>query len=402
MIELKLDLLQTLTLAALVYFAGVELRKRIVWLDRLNIPSAVIGGLLFTTIVLLLHDRVLELQLDTALQPLLSVAFFTSIGMGASLALLRAGGLQVLVFLLFSTVFCFVQNFVGIGIAQVFGENPLLGVMAGSVTLVGGPATGMAFAPIFEQAGLRGAGALALTSATVGIVCGGLVGGPVGTRLIQRYGLAPQSSSRAELKEELDASPEILVVEVDREDSALIRNLVVLALAMIVGSIVSGYIQSLHITLPSYIGAMLVASLLRNLDDARGRFRIDQRTMEFVGNLALNLFLVVALMNLKLWELAHLALPLSVILLAQVVVVLIVALSLSFRLMGRDYDSAVMASGFVGFVLGTTANAIANMQALVARFGPAPRAFLVVPLVGALFIDFTNALIITFFVNLLK
>jgi ESS family glutamate:Na+ symporter len=170
MIDLKLDLLQTLTLAALVYFAGVQLRMRIAWLDRLNIPSAVIGGLLFTTLVLLLHDRLLTLELDTALQPLLSVAFFTSIGMGASLALLRAGGLQVAVFLLFATGFCLVQNLVGMGIAGAFGENPLLGVMAGSVTLVGGPATGMAFAPVFEDAGLRGAGALALTAATAGIV----------------------------------------------------------------------------------------------------------------------------------------------------------------------------------------------------------------------------------------
>ena len=399
MTELKLDLLQTLTLAALVYFAGVQLRNRITWLDRLNIPSAVIGGLLFTVLVLLLHDRVLTLQLDAALQPLLSVAFFTSIGMGASLALLRAGGIQVLIFLLFSTVFCFVQNFVGMGIATGFGENPLLGVMAGSVTLVGGPATGLAFAPIFEQAGLQGAGVLAVSAATAGIVCGGLVGGPVGTYLVRRFKLVPHAGSRAELKAELDASPETLVVEVDREDSSLIRNLVVLALAMGLGSIVSGYIQSLGVTLPAYIGAMLVASVLRNLDDGTRWLRIDQRVMEFVGNLALNIFLVVALMNLKLWELARLALPLSIILVAQVLVVLLFALTASFRLMGRDYDSAVMSSGFVGFVLGTTANAVANMRALVARFGPAPRAFLVVPLVGAFFIDFTNAIIITFFVN---
>jgi glutamate:Na+ symporter, ESS family len=402
MLQLKLDLLQTLTLAALVYFAGIQLRIRIAWLDRLNIPSAVIGGLLFTLLVLLLHDRVLEIQLDTALQPFLSVAFFTSIGMGASLALLRAGGLQVLVFLLFSTLFCFVQNFVGMAIADGFGEHPLLGVMAGSVTLVGGPATGLAFAPVFEKAGLHGAGALALTSATAGIVCGGLVGGPVGTRLINRFGLAPVTGSRAELRAELDASPETLVVEVDREDSSLIRNLVVLALAMAVGSILSRYIQSLGVTLPAYIGAMVVAALVRNVDDGTGWFRIDQRTMDFVGNLALNIFLVVALMNLKLWELAHLALPLSVILVVQVIVVLAAALTASFRLMGRDYDSAVMASGFVGFVLGTTANALANMRALVSRYGPAPRAFLVVPLVGAMFIDFTNALIITWFVNWLK
>ena len=402
MTQLKLDLLQTLTLAGLVYFAGIQLRTRIAWLDRLNIPSAVIGGLLFTTLVLLLHGRVLTLELETSLQPTLSVAFFTSIGMGASLALLRTGGIQVLIFLIFSTLFCLVQNIVGIGIANGFGENPLLGVMAGSVTLVGGPATGLAFAPIFEQAGLRGAGPLALTAATAGIVCGGLVGGPVGTYLIRRFKLASHECSRAELTAELDTSPETLVVEVDREDSSLIRNLVVLALAMGLGSIVSGYIQSLGVTLPAYIGAMMVASVLRNVDDATGWLRIDQRAMEFVGNLALNIFLVVALMNLKLWELAQLALPLTVILAAQVLVVLLFALTASFRLMGRDYDSAVMSSGFVGFVLGTTANAVANMRALVVRFGPAPRAFLVVPLVGAFFIDFTNALIITLFVNWLK
>ena len=402
MTDLKLDLLQTLTLASLVYFAGIQLRRRIGLLDRLNIPSAVVGGLLFTLLVLLLRQQGVTIELNTALQSTLSVAFFTSIGMGASLALLRAGGIQVLIFLLFATVFCLVQNFVGMGIATAFDENPLLGVMAGSVTLVGGPATGMAFAPIFEQAGLRGAGPLALTAATAGIVCGGLVGGPAGTWLIRRHGLKSTARSGAELQAELDTSPETLVVEVEQEDSALIRNLVVLALAMGLGSIVSGHIESLGVTLPAYIGAMLVASVLRNLDDRTRWFRIDQRAMEFVGNLALNIFLVVALMNLKLWELAHLALPLTVILIVQVLIVLLFALIASFRLMGRDYDSAVMASGFVGFVLGTTANAVANMRALVARFGPAPRAFLVVPLVGAFFIDFTNAIIITLFVNWLK
>src|SRR5918992_240969 len=291
MTELKLDLLQTLTLAALVYWVGIQLRKRIGFIDRLNIPAAVVGGLLFTTLVLLLRQKSITIQLDTSLQATLSVAFFTSIGMGASLALLRAGGLQVLVFLIFATVFCFVQNFLGMGIATAFGENPLLGVMAGSVTLVGGPATGLAFAPIFEQAGLTGAGVLAVTAATAGIVCGGLVGGPVGTDLIRKFKLASHSRSRAELNAELDTSPETLVVETDRENSSLIRNLVVLALAMVLGSVVSGYIQSLNVTLPAYIGAMMVASVLRNVDDGTDWLRIDQRTMEFVGNLALNIFL---------------------------------------------------------------------------------------------------------------
>ena len=405
MTDIKLDLLQTLSLAALVYFGGIQLQKRIGWLNRLNIPAAVVGGLLFTLLVMLLRQRNVNVQLDTVLQPVLSVAFFTSIGMGASLALLRVGGVQVLIFLILATIFCFVQNFVGIAIALGFGENPLLGVMAGSVTLVGGPATGLAFAPLFEEAGLRGAGALALTAATGGIVCGGLVGGPVGTSLIRRFNLrstTPKAAASQEVSAEIETPVETIVVEVDREDTSLMRNFAVLALAMALGSQVSVYIQSLGITMPGYIGAMLVASVLRNLDDRTRWLGIDQRAMEFMGNLALNIFLVVALMSLKLWELAGLALPLFLILVAQVAVVMLFAFTVSFRTMGKDYDSAVMASGFIGFVLGTTANAVANMRALVARFGAAPRAFLIVPLVGAFFIDFTNAIIITFFVNWLK
>ena len=176
-------------------------------------------------------------------------------------------------------------------------------------------------------------------------------------------------------------------------------GMVILALAMGLGSIVSRLIQSLGFTLPAYIGAMMVASVLRNLDDVKGWFRIDMQAMDFVGGFALNIFLVVALMDLKLWQLAGQALPLFVILAAQVVIIALVAITLLYRAMGRDYDAAVMAGGFIGFALGTTANAVANMRAICSRYGPAPRAFLVVPLVGAFFIDFTNALIITLFLN---
>jgi ESS family glutamate:Na+ symporter len=394
MLTLKLDLLQTLTLAAVLHFGGLLLRQRVGLLNRLNIPAAVLGGLVFALMVLVGHNRFLSVQLDTSAQPVLNVAFFTTIGMGASLALLKTGGHQVFVFLLVSTVFCLVQNFLGMAIATGFGQNPLLGVMAGSVTLVGGPATGLAFAPLFEQAGLIGAGTLALTSATFGIVCGGLAGGPVSTRLIETHRLQ-SGGGPADQPEEVQT----LVVETEREDTALIRNMVVLALAMGLGSIVSRVIQSAGFTLPAYIGAMMVASVVRNLDDVGGWFRIDQRAMDFVGGFALNIFLVVALMDLKLWQLAGQALPLFVILAAQLVAITLVALTLLYRVMGRDYDSAVMAGGFIGFAMGTTANAVANMRAVTGRYGPAPRAFLVVPLVGAFFIDFTNALLITGFLN---
>jgi ESS family glutamate:Na+ symporter len=266
--------------------------------------------------------------------------------------------------------------------------------MAGSVTLVGGPATGLAFSPLFEEAGLIGAGTLALASATFGIVCGGLAGGPLSTRLIQSKGLGSSG-----IPEETVVVVETLVVETEREDTGLIRNMVVLAMAMGLGSLVSKFFESMGLTLPAYIGAMLVASVIRNADDVTGWLGIDQRAMEFVGGFALNIFLVVALMDLKLWQLAGQAIPLIVILTAQLLAVLVVAFWLVYRAMGKDYDSAVMAGGFVGFTMGTTANAVANMRAVCTRFGPAPRAFLVVPLVGAFFIDFTNSLIITFFLN---
>jgi ESS family glutamate:Na+ symporter len=406
MIELELDLLQTLALAVVVYYGGVKLRQRSRLLDRLNIPSAVVGGLLFAALVFVLRDRVINLKLDTSAQPVLNVAFFTTIGMGASMALLRRGGAAVAVFLAFSIGVCVVQNLLGVALAAALGESPLLGLMAGSVTLVGGPATGLAFAPVFEEAGLSGAGVIAITSAVFGIVCGGLAGNPVGTALIGRHRLFSHSTSVSELERELEFPVDYpvreLLVEVEREDTAIIRNIAVLALAMVLGSVLSRYIEDTGLTLPAYIGAMIVASALRNLDEATGWLGIDENAMEFVGGIALNIFLVVALMDLRIWQLAGQALALFVVLAAQLVVLVLLAWTVSFRLMGRDYDSAVMASGFIGFAMGTTANALANMRALVARFGPAPRAFLVIPLVGAFFVDFANALVVTTFVNWLR
>ncbi|MBK9731062.1 MAG: sodium/glutamate symporter [Chitinophagaceae bacterium] len=400
---LTLDLIQTLAIASIMYFLGMQLRKNIRMLERLNIPSAVIGGLLFAAVNLFLHDRYLNLKFDTSMQSLCMVLFFTTIGISASLPLLKKGGMQVVIFLLMATAFCFLQNFAGMGIAALFGVNPLLGVIAGSVTLVGGPATGLAFAPVFEKAGVTGASTLAITAATIGIVCGGIIGGPVGTYLIRRFKLkAPKNTSAGELKEEVTDTPHTVTIDTEREDSGFVLTIMIAAFAMGLGSIVSYYFQSLGWTLPAYIGAMIIGAVLRNIDDNTKWFKISQPVMDFIGSIALNIFLVVALMDLKLWELVHLAVPLAAILLAQVLVVVLFALTISFRLMGKDYESAVMAGGFIGFVLGTTANAVANMRTLVHKYGAAPRAFLVVPMVGAFFIDFTNAIIITFFLNWVK
>jgi ESS family glutamate:Na+ symporter len=399
--SVHLNLVQTLGVGALMYAVGVALRTRIDVFKRLNIPSAVLGGLLFALAVLIGHDRVLNVSLDLTAQPLFMIAFFTTIGMGASIPMLKKGGPQVLTFLAAAAAFCFLQNFVGMGISAAFGSHPLLGVMAGSVTLVGGPATGLAFAQLFEEAGLQGAAAVAIASATFGITLGGLVAGPVGTWVIERHGLQghqPRPGEKVSVTEEGPA-PDLLAPEAGREVSPLALNMVVLGMVMAAGSVVSLGIESLGITLPAYIGAMIVAAVTRNLNDRTRWFGLDERAMEFIGDVALNIFLVVALMSLRLWELAAIALPLLAILVGQVLLTAAGSALVVYRLMGKDYDAAVMSTGFVGFVLGTTANALVNMRALAQRYGPAPRAFLVVPLVGALFIDFVNALIITLFLN---
>lgn len=393
---LQLDAVQTLALAGLALFLGYGLCRVVPVLGRYNLPPPVIGGLVFAIVAWVAYERDTTLwTLDTSLQTPLMVAFFTTIGFNASLRLLRISGKQVVVFLALASGFAVAQNLLGMAVAVGFDLHPLFGVLAGSTTLTGGPATGLAFAPLFEEAGIRGAESIAVASAMGGIVLGGLVGGPVITVLIRRFGLVstrPQDHHAPD-----DDASGLLLTEAQREFSAL-KSIVAILVAMWLGSWVSGWISATGITLPAYVGAMLVGALIRNIDDATGLFRIPVPTVELIGNICLALFLAVALMNLKLWELAGLALPLVVNLALQVLMVAAFCLVV-FRLMGRDYDAAVMGGGFIGFMLGTTANAMAVMRTLVERYGVAPRAFLVAPLVGAFFIDFSNALIITGFIN---
>ncbi len=412
---IELNFVNTLAAAGMVLFAGYAIQRRVSVLSRHNIPAPVVGGLLVAIAVTGLKAAGHEsLRFDTTLQPPLMIAFFTSIGFGASVPLLRAGGPAVAIFLALSTAVAVLQNLMGAGVAAALGVPPLLGVLAGSVTLTGGPATGLAFAPLFEQAGVTGAASLAVAAAMVGIVAGGIVGGPIGTRLIERPGWRPTPRRNAALppadvsagdlvlaREPADPTPPAAAGD-DPGAHAILKGVVSLLAAMAIGSWISAGFTALGVTLPAYIGAMLAASALRNLDDVTGWIRLPHRLLDDLGNAALALFIAMALMTLKLWEIANLALPLAVILLAQVSLVALVAYFLVARFMGRDYDAAVMSSGFVGFMLGTTANAMANMGVLVEKYGPAPRAYLVVPMVGAFFIDFTNAIIITAFLNLLR
>ena len=406
MLPITLDLIQTVAFAGVILFLGYGLRRLIPPLARVNIPAPVCGGLPVAGILAVLYfSDIQPIKFDTALQVPLQNTFFASIGFAASLQLLRKGGPLVFLFFILALVVAALQNIVGVAVAWGLGQHPLMGVLAGSVTLTGGPATGLAFAPSFEAVGVPGAATLAVAAAMVGIVAGGVMGGPIGTYLVERKVRGPLPGRAAQdtlenLAEAQVATPVATAPEgEDVESYVLMKHLVVMLVTVGVGVVLSRWLSQ-FVTLPAYIGAMLVAALFRNFDDVTGSLGLSQKVIDDIGNVALSLFLVMALMTLRLWELAGLVIPLLVILAAQVALIAAICLWVVPRLMGRDYDSAVMSGGFCGFMLGTSANAMANMGALVERYGPAPKAYLVVPLVGAFFIDFANALLITFFLNL--
>lgn len=404
---LKFDMIQTLALASVVLFIGYGIRRRVGVLDRYNIPAPVVGGFLFASLSLALRlGGVVGFEFTPTLQTPLMIAFFTTIGLGASFSLLKVGGPQVLLFWMLSTALALAQNFVGVGLTKVLGVDPFLGLIAGSITMTGGHGTGAAFGKLMEDQYSFNAGVtLAMAAATFGLVSGGLIGGPVATALIRRDDPArtsgPISREAAVAVAQLDPLDEEIDVEPAGEPATaytLLKVITIILIAMWLGGLLSGWLGRFF-TLPAYIGSMLVAAVIRNLADVTKSVKVGQRTVDDLGTIALSLFLSMALMSLRLWELLDLALPMLIILVAQVSMMAAFAYFITYRVMGRDYDAAVMAGGHCGFGLGATPNAVANMEAIVERFGPAPRAFLVVPMVGAFFIDFTNALIITTFIN---
>jgi ESS family glutamate:Na+ symporter len=410
----KLDLTQTVAVAGLFLFLGYGIRRVCPPLARLNIPAAVLGGMVASCAILVARGQGTTLfQFDIALRQPLMLAFFAGVGYAASFGLLRTGGRPVMVFLALSSVGAVLQNLLGGGIAAALGEQPLLGVMAGSVTLTGGPATGLAFADKFTRAGLPAAPTIAVAAGMVGIVAGGLLGGPIGTFLIARGRFrTPRSEGGMPAHLPVPVASELVEARVPEpattppagEDAgayALLKCILWLLLAIWFGSWLIAEFNARvpdNFNLPPTVGAMVVACLVRNLDDLTGWFRISPRQMEDMGSAALSLFIVIALMTLELWKLVDLALPLCAILVAQLVLIAVLSLVVH-RCLGSDYEAAVATSGFCGFMLGTTANAMANMTTLVERHGPAPKAFVVVPIVGACFIDFVNMFVISGFLN---
>jgi len=397
--ELKLDIFQTMALVTVVFYLGTYLRKKVRFLSKYCIPAPVVGGLLFALVMLFLKvANLATIVIDTTLQNLFMTTFFASVGFTASFKILKNGGIKVAMFLGIAVLLVISQDIVGAILAKVFNLNPLLGLCTGSISMIGGHGTAGSFGPLLEELGVNGATTVSFASATFGLVMGSFIGGFVAKNLIENYKLKTPKESK-------DHSIPLSDFHEDNQavlcHHKLMNGSAYLFFAMGLGSIISKFIQDTGLTFPSYIGAMIAAAIIRNVCDIR-KLEIEEKEIEVIGNISLSYFLCIALMGLKLWELFDLALPLVVMLLAQSVLMAIFAYFITFRVMGKDYDASVFASASCGFGMGATPNAVANMDALSAKFGFAPIPYFVVPIVGALFVDFVNSAVITLFINILR
>lgn len=403
---ITLDMIQTLALAVIVLLFGQFLCNRISILKRFCIPSPVVGGLLFSLLALWgQQSGLFSFKLDTTLQRFFMMLFFTTIGFTASLQILKRGGLQVFIFLFGAVVLVTLQNAVGVSLAKMFGLNPLLGLATGSVPMTGGHGTAAAFGPILEELGAVGANTVAIASATFGLVMGSMIGGPIARTIISKNKLATahdeggQDTKETEENEAANALHPVMTLK----PNDILVGFYLISIALGIGSIFSFLFEKAGLTFPAYIGSMFAAAIIRNIADySGGKLTVCMDEIGTLGDLFLSIFLAMALMSLRLWELAGLAGPMVVMLLGQTVLTGAFAFFITFRIMGKDYDAAVMTAGHCGFGMGATPNAMANMKAVTNRYGPSVKAFFIVPIIGSLFIDFFNASIITLFMNIFK
>jgi ESS family glutamate:Na+ symporter len=390
---IEIDVLQTLILAIFVLFIGSFLNSKIAFLRNYNIPEPVVGGIVFAILTSVLHAFfAIDFSFDMALKGPLMLAFFTTVGLTASFKLLIKGGPRVLLFLVLASVFLVIQNAVGVGMAIGFDLHPLVGLLSGSITLSGGHGTGAAYAGRFSEVqNLQGVMELAMACATFGLVIGGILGGPVAQRLIAKHNL---SSSLGAHHQHHD------VVTYDTRDEdritpkVLLETLFIIVVCIVGGGYLSEVLGGTGFTLPVFIWSLFIGIVIANLCELTGFYRLSPDAIDTLGTISLSLFLAMALMSLRLWELVSLAGPMLAILLGQTIVMALFAYLVTFRVMGGNYDAAIMSGGHCGFGMGATPTAVANMEALVSRYGPSPQSFLVVPMVGAFFIDITNAMVI--------
>lgn len=399
---LALNSYQTLAVGILLYYLGKLLKKNIRFLQTYCIPNPVIGGVLFALLNLALFESgVGAIKLDTVQQSFFMNMFFTSVGLSASYVLLKKGGRDVLVLTVVCAVLITFQDILGVALAKITSLHPLLGLCAGSIPLVGGHGTSGAFGPMLEKMGAERATTVAIAMATFGLISGSLMGGPVAHRLLEKYHLHSTQEDEDESLEKARSMEENAPLVMTAEKFMLAYGEILVAMGL--GTLVSKFFTSVGLTFPGYIGSMLVAAVIRNISDhSHGSLLVPMQELGTVGDVSLNIFLSLAMMSLRIWELFDIAGPLFIIAVAQTIFMALYTTFVVFNAMGKDYDAAVEVSAVCGFGMGATPNAMANMSAITSNYGPAPRAFFAVPLVGAMFIDFCNSGILMVFINLIN
>ncbi len=392
--EIQLDMYQTLAAAVLVLMLGAYLKSKIHFLEQFCIPAPVVGGLLFAIFTCICYvTGIAEFSFDDILREVCMVFFFTSVGFQANLKVLKSGGKSLVVFLGLVILLIVSQNLVAVGMSKLLGLSPLIGMCTGSIPMVGGHGTAGAFGPVLEDFNIDGATTICTAAATFGLICGSLIGGPLGKRLIEKKNL---------LETAIPEDDSLLVEEEEKHErhtnmyAAAVFQLI---LAIGLGTIFSYFLTKTGMTFPIYIGAMIAAALFRNIGEYTGKFTIHMGEINDLGGISLSLFLGIAMITLKLWQLADLALPLFILLAVQILLIALFTYFIEFNIMGRDYDAAVLVAGTCGFGMGATPNAMANMQAICEKYTTSVKAYLLIPLVGSLFADFINSLVITFFIN---
>ena len=391
---LNIDMYQTLAVAVGVLYLGGFLKKKVRFLETFCIPAPVVGGIIFAVVSCLLYVfGIVEFTFDETLKNVCMVMFFTSVGFQANIKVLRAGGVSLVVFLFCLCVLIITQNLAAVGLSELLGISPLIGMCTGSIPMVGGHGTAGAFGPVLEDFGIQGATTLCTAAATYGLIAGSMMGGPIGKMLIERHNLlatvVPEDDSLL-VEEEMKH---------ERHTTMYPAASFQLIVAMGIGTVLSRLLSLTGMTFPIYIGAMIAAAIIRNVGEYGGGYTVYMGEINDIGGICLSLFLGMAMITLKLWQLAELALPLIVLLAGQTLFMILYVVLVVFNIMGRDYDAAVIVSGTCGFGMGATPNAMANMQAICDKYSPSVKAYLLIPLVGSLFADFLNSLVITVFIN---
>lgn len=397
---LELDMFLTSALAVILLVVGGWVRNRVEFLRTFCIPVPVVGGIIFTTILLIGHvSGLFAVEFDMVLSDFFMLIFYTSVGFTASIPLLRQGGIDTVKFLILSTVLVVLQNLVGFIGAKALNINPLIGLATSSIPMTGGHGTSAVFAPELVKLGLENAHTIALAAATFGLVSGALVGGPVGRYLIERR-LKGKAISEADEGAYAEKEEAIMPELEEITNNNLYESTLMMFFAMALGTLISKGLGMTGLVFPASVGGMLASALLVNINPKGNKFRIHLRELAIMGNIALAIFLALSMMKLKLWEIGDLALPMLILLGLQVLLAILFAVFIDFKIMGGDYEAAIISAGHCGFGLGAVPTAMANMQTLTERYGPAPKSYFIVPLVGSLFINVANTFVITIFMNL--